>query len=105
MFIDTRSPRKKNDVAFLQTYFMPSIDYCLDLNYHMFGVRKDTAFIATIFVHIVVFAILFCMEEDSKKPMGSDAGCVGIKPASSIIIQNGQTNHPLGHVEITWSAV
>ena len=28
--------------------------------------------------------------------MGSDAGCGGIKPASSIVIQNRQTSHPSG---------
>ena len=39
MYIES-SLRNENDVAFLQTYFMPVAEYCLDLNYHMFGVSS-----------------------------------------------------------------
>ena len=38
MYIEASRPRKQNDVAFLQTYLMPATEYCLDVNYNMFGV-------------------------------------------------------------------
>ena len=38
MYIEASSPRRANDGAFLQTYLMPSSEYCLVINYNMFGV-------------------------------------------------------------------
>ncbi|XP_078487816.1 MAM and LDL-receptor class A domain-containing protein 1-like [Ciona intestinalis] len=38
MYIETSTPRKMNDKAFLQTYLMFATDYCLDIYYNMYGV-------------------------------------------------------------------
>ena len=48
MYIEA-SLRNENDVAFLQTYFMPAAEYCLDLNYHMFGVSSFSCFVTLIY--------------------------------------------------------
>ena len=47
MYIEA-SLRNENDVAFLQTYLMPAAEYCLDLNYHMFGVSSFSCFVTLI---------------------------------------------------------
>ena len=49
MYIES-SLRNENDSAFLQTYLMPAAEYCLDLNYHMFGV---SSFSFSCFVKLV----------------------------------------------------
>ena len=40
MFIESSHPRTENNVAALQTFFMPAYEYCLQINYHMYGVSK-----------------------------------------------------------------
>ena len=40
MYIESSLPRTVNDTAYLLTYKMPASDYCMDLNYHMWGVSN-----------------------------------------------------------------
>ena len=60
--------------------------------------------------HKICSCSFFLRVEEHHLPSGSDAGCSGTKPASSIVIQNRQTvasqgARCMGYAEIAWSAV